>query len=1047
MQVACSHCSRTLEYSGDRPSFCAYCGNSLTTSIAQEATGVYDAQNATRPAGDRARGEPVPEHVGGYRLLHPLGSGGMGTVYEAVEASSGRHVAIKLIARDYALSDLAVERFRQEGRLASSIAHPRCVFVLAADEENGRPFIVMELMPGTTLDDLVSEQGPLRIDHAVIKILDVIEGLQEAHRLGVVHRDVKPSNCFVDVDGRVKVGDFGLAKSLATDTHLTRTGSFLGTVLFASPEQVRKDRVDQQSDVYSVAATLYFLLTGKAPFEGTGDSAATLARIVSEPPLAPRKFRPEIPLALERVILRGLERHRERRWRNLEELRQALLPFVPGHLSMGSMGARFGAYLVDYLVLTLFIGALGLLAVGMGWAHPATSPAAGFRLDLQILFKIPWLIYFGVSESLWGASLGKWLLRLRVVTPQGDRPRLARSLWRIVVFYCLLNIGALAALVLAQFFVPQDLQPATATRRQQLLLICIGVLPLLATPLGLGLILLPMRERNGYRGTHEFASGTLTVRLPWPERRNTIWGAIREIPLRHSKEVPEQIGPYGVRGIIGAMRTGNLLLGDDTALERSVAIWLRPGTEPPLTEARRAITRATRPRWLGAGNLDDQRWDAFVAGAGCPLTDLVAEAGPLSWADARFFLEQLTSELAASVREGTLPLQLSLQQLWVLPNRGVQLLDVLFEDSTPEPGLSDDDRALALMQRTAVLLLEPDGTNDPRPEGPLRAPLPRHARDMLQRFFGQGRAYASVAEFQEALQATRMEATEITRPRRLAHLAMQACLLAIGIAGMLGTSMFLVFGYLIPSGAVVREGPRIQRELERAELSAWLAAETAMRPELRMTDTALAAADARLNSQLEESLQHQRANRAARFESASAFTRQNVEAVERSIEIQEGRPGHGPAWTDRPEDFRRAATVVLEFEQDYPEVEGVLRGVMLVMVGFWPIVWVFWAFLFRGGISYRILGIALVRADGRPAGRFQSAWRALLVWGPFTAVAAASLWFTAAYLAGGGNEQLVLGQLFWWAALALLLAYVGLAIWLPARSIHDRLSGVYLVPR
>src|SRR5207237_2489049 len=117
---------------------------------------------------------------------------------------------------------------------------PRCVFVLAADEAGGRPYIVMELMPGTTLQDLVDREGPLPVEKAILKILDVIEGLQEAHRLGVVHRDVKPSNCFLDAEGRVKVGDFGLAKSLSGSAHLTKTGTVLGRPHFAAPEQVRR---------------------------------------------------------------------------------------------------------------------------------------------------------------------------------------------------------------------------------------------------------------------------------------------------------------------------------------------------------------------------------------------------------------------------------------------------------------------------------------------------------------------------------------------------------------------------------------------------------------------------------------------------------------------------------------------------------------------------------------------------------------------------------------------------------------------------------------
>ena len=149
-----------------------------------------------------------------------------------------------------------------------------------------------------------------------------------AHRLGVVHRDVKPSNCFLEANGRVKVGDFGLSKALVGGDALTQTGAFLGTPLFASPEQIKSEAVGPQSDLYSAAATLYCLLTGHAPFQG-GDSAATLARIVSEAPPPMRSLRSDLPAALDKVVLRGLERDRTKRWRDLAEFRRRCCPSSP----------------------------------------------------------------------------------------------------------------------------------------------------------------------------------------------------------------------------------------------------------------------------------------------------------------------------------------------------------------------------------------------------------------------------------------------------------------------------------------------------------------------------------------------------------------------------------------------------------------------------------------------------------------------------------------------------------------------------------------------
>ena len=162
MQLTCPHCLRTLEITGDPPAFCAYCGQSLSRQKLVSTAEFSDGGATQPPADTPAPGDAaIPQLVGGYRLLRQIGRGGMGTVHEAEEIASGRRVAVKLIARRFDSSGQTIERFRQEGRLASRIAHPRCVFVLAADEEAGQPYIVMELMPGATLQEMVEKQGPL----------------------------------------------------------------------------------------------------------------------------------------------------------------------------------------------------------------------------------------------------------------------------------------------------------------------------------------------------------------------------------------------------------------------------------------------------------------------------------------------------------------------------------------------------------------------------------------------------------------------------------------------------------------------------------------------------------------------------------------------------------------------------------------------------------------------------------------------------------------------------------------------------------------------
>ena len=192
----------------------------------------------------------------------------MGVVYEAEDLESGRRVALKVLSHKLD-SPEARNRFFREGRLAASINHPNSVYVFGTEEIAGTPVIAMELVSGGTFKDRVREKGPLPIREAVDAVLQMIEGLAAAQRIGILHRDIKPSNCYVGEDGTVKIGDFGLSISTAIriEPALTATGSFLGTPAFCSPEQLRGDELNARSDMYAVGATLYYLLTGRTPFE------------------------------------------------------------------------------------------------------------------------------------------------------------------------------------------------------------------------------------------------------------------------------------------------------------------------------------------------------------------------------------------------------------------------------------------------------------------------------------------------------------------------------------------------------------------------------------------------------------------------------------------------------------------------------------------------------------------------------------------------------------------------------------------------------------
>jgi eukaryotic-like serine/threonine-protein kinase len=247
--------------------------------------------------------------VGSYRLDARLGQGGMGQVYRAVHPAIGSRVAIKVLTPDAAARRDLVERFFGEARVVNHIRHPNIVGVLDLGQlDDGRPYILMELLEGASLAELLLRRGPLPLATVVDIGRQVLAGLGAAHAAGVVHRDIKPDNVFVQTGGRVKVLDFGIAKlepEMSAGSTGTRTGALLGTPCYMAPEQVACERVDAQADVYAVGALLFEALTGRPPFVG-GTVYELFRQHLREAPPRPRALRPEIPAALEEAVLRAL---------------------------------------------------------------------------------------------------------------------------------------------------------------------------------------------------------------------------------------------------------------------------------------------------------------------------------------------------------------------------------------------------------------------------------------------------------------------------------------------------------------------------------------------------------------------------------------------------------------------------------------------------------------------------------------------------------------------------------------------------------------------
>src|SRR2546430_1240112 len=241
---------------------------------------------------------------GRYKVVRKLGTGGMANVYLAEDQELGRSVAIKMLDERHSQDEQFVERFRREAKNAAGLSHPNIVSIYDRGQAEGTYYIAMEYLEGRTLKELIVTKGPTPIHVAIDYTRQMLAALGFAHRNGIVHRDIKPHNVVVGPDGRLKVTDFGIARSGGT-SQMTEAGSIIGTAQYLSPEQPRGAPVDQRSDIYSVGIVLYEMLTGKVPF--TGDTPLEIAmKHLSEVPVPPSALRDDVPEDLDLIALPAL---------------------------------------------------------------------------------------------------------------------------------------------------------------------------------------------------------------------------------------------------------------------------------------------------------------------------------------------------------------------------------------------------------------------------------------------------------------------------------------------------------------------------------------------------------------------------------------------------------------------------------------------------------------------------------------------------------------------------------------------------------------------
>ncbi len=923
--------------------------------------------------------------LGPYRTLALLGQGGMGVVYEAEEIETGRRVALKVLSAERR-RDVDRERFQREGRLAASLNHPHCVFVFGAWEIAGELVIAMELMRGT-LAGWRKRHESLPSTAAVDAVLDVIAGLDAASRAGILHRDVKPSNCFVDDDGRIKIGDLGISISahVPDDSSQRSLGiRVVGTPAYAAPEQLRGRALDARSDIYGVGATLYELVTGHVPFE-RDDLMALLMAVANDVPRAPHLVNPTIPRGLSALILRCLAKEPERRYDSYDELAAALEPYSSLAPTAAPLSRRGVAGLIDVAILGLPLVAYTiepLLAGGVdrGALSVLTTPLGG---------ALTACAYFSVFEGAWGASPGKWLSGLGVVAATRQPARLPPIIGR----------AALWALWLLSIRLVSSAEPAFLERMLPgpvafLVLQAAALLPL-------ALLLSTARRSNGHAGLHDLLTGTRVV-----ERRVK---GLRPEPapttIPTSRDVVGRAGPYEVltepvRGLGDAWRWGY-----DARLRRLV--WLRlcaPDT-PPVASARRALTRRTRLRWLSGRRIEGDAWDAYESVDGVSLPD--ATPDPRPWSDVRWWLLDIARECAAMTTADRAPREP--RRIWVLTSGGAKWIDDPIAVADRDEVGTDCQLLAAIARKAGVSAISPDGRLSARP------PLPLAAWRFVERL--NTAPSASAADAVRELETLTKHRAVLTRGWRLLPTAILALVIMVPLA---------VETMQHRSAQVIRNRVPLDQRVAAAALSELFLANHRW---LTMSSDDRASLEVALATRYREPLEGLFFPETMGYLGLGAEHRDIAQEVLRRYPATAGEPR-----ADVPP--RVAATISRVTRYDtmpwYRAIHARTKDSYLSLALVALLVGVF-----AGGRLLRAAGLEIVTARGERAGRLRLFTRALLTWSPILLVPWVN-WGIARVLPGVAESP-------WWLAV-MIGGGVTIAI-SPARAIQDRLNGTWIVPR
>jgi serine/threonine protein kinase len=352
----------------ENPEDTFYCGKCATPLPSSKDIAVSQTETLQTPIKELTTGSTF---VRRYQIIEELGQGGMGKVYKAFDKEVNVRVALKLVKPEIAADKNTIERFRNELKVAREISHKNICRMYDLGREGETYFITMEYVSGEDLRSFIRRARRLDIGTAISIAKQVCEGLSEAHRLGVVHRDLKPSNIMIDQEGNAKIMDFGIARSLK-GKEITGAGVIIGTPEYMSPEQVEGKKADERSDLYALGVILYEMVTGRVPFEG--DTPLSIAvKHKSEIPNDPRELNAQIPEDLSRLILRCLEKDKEKRFQSATAVAAELENIERGvttaertapAIKTGTSGEKTQSFRLKRLLVPL-LSAVALVVIGL----------------------------------------------------------------------------------------------------------------------------------------------------------------------------------------------------------------------------------------------------------------------------------------------------------------------------------------------------------------------------------------------------------------------------------------------------------------------------------------------------------------------------------------------------------------------------------------------------------------------------------------------------------------------------------------------------------